>query len=308
MLLRREQGGEPDDELQVVNAGSAAPAYRHVHVAAAHLRAREARAAETEAPPDEGFALAGIALSIDGKRIVEGVSASIRSNRIYGLIGPNGSGKTSLLRIMARHLAPTSGGIRYRDRRLDAWPARSFAREVAYLPQQLPMGQQLTVKELVGLGRYPWHGPFRRQTKEDRSAVDAAMHITAVDGFAGQLVDTLSGGERQRAWVAMMVAQAGRFLLLDEPTSALDIAHQAHLLELLQEVARLRELGIVMAFHDINIAARFCDEVLAMKEGRVVARGTPAEIIRGDLLSRLYDIEMATLPHPETQRPIGFIR
>jgi iron-chelate-transporting ATPase len=115
-------------------------------------------------------------------------------------------------------------------------------------------------------------------------------------------------GERQRAWVSMMVAQAGHFLLLDEPTSALDIAHQAQLLELLREAARARGLGIIMAFHDINIAARFCDEVLAMKNGVLVSSGTPEEIIRGDILSHLYDIEMATLPHPDTARPIGFIR
>lgn len=264
--------------------------------------------ASRSAGRQDGFALAGVSFKIAGKPIVRDVTARFEADRIYGLIGPNGSGKTSLMRLLARHYRPSSGAISYRSEPLFGWSARGFGREVAYVPQQLPAGQQLTVRELVALGRYPWHGPFRRQSDEDRAAVADAMRITAVEEFADRLVDTLSGGERQRAWVAMMVAQAGHFLLLDEPTSALDIAHQAHLLELLHEVARAKKLGIVMAFHDINIAARFCDEVLAMKAGSLIASGPPEEIISGDILSRLYDIEMATLPHPESSRPIGFIR
>jgi ferric hydroxamate transport system ATP-binding protein len=191
---------------------------------------------------------------------------------------------------------------------LSSWSARGFAREVAYLPQNLPSSQQLTVKELVALGRYPWHGPFRRMDASDREAVAQALGIADLAGLENRLVDTLSGGERQRAWAAMMVAQAGRFLILDEPTSALDIAHQAHLLELVQDIARARSLGIIMAFHDINIASRFCDEVLAMRGGTMVANGTPDEIVRADVLTDLYGIAMSTMPHPETQRPIGFIR
>jgi iron complex transport system ATP-binding protein len=255
-----------------------------------------------------GFTLSGAGLEIDGRQIVAPLDLDMRPNRIYGLIGPNGSGKSSLLRMMTRQVAPSSGDIRYGGRALDGWTSRALAREVAYLPQQLPSGQQLTVGELVALGRYPWHGPFRRLSSEDRDSVAEAIRITALGDLESRLVDTLSGGERQRAWVAMMVAQAGRFLILDEPTSALDIGHQAHLLEVLREVADTRGLGIVMAFHDINIAASFCDEVLAMRDGLLVAAGAPEEIVTDDVLSALYGVAMRTIPHPETQRPIGFIR
>lgn len=255
-----------------------------------------------------GFALSGASLAIGGRRIVAPLDLELRPNRIYGLIGPNGSGKSSLLRMVTRQVPPSSGEIRYQGAPLDDWTSRAFAREVAYLPQQLPAGQQLTVGELVALGRYPWHGPFRRLSSKDRESVAEAIGIADLGELEGRLVDTLSGGERQRAWVAMMVAQAGRFLMLDEPTSALDIGHQAHLLEVLHEVAAARGLGIVMAFHDINIAASFCDEVLAMRDGVLVAAGTPADIITDEVLSSLYGVPMRTMPHPETQRPIGFIR
>lgn len=257
---------------------------------------------------DSAFVLSGAGLEIGGRQIVQPLDLRIGTNRIYGLIGPNGSGKTSLLRILARHHEATSGEVRYRGQPISEWNARAFAREVAYVPQQLPAGQHLTVRELVALGRYPWHGPFRRMDETDRASVDEALRIADLSSFERRHVDTLSGGERQRAWVAMMVAQAGRFLILDEPTSALDIAHQAHLLDVLQAVARERGLGIVMSFHDINIASRFCDEVLAMKDGTLVASGAPDKIVRTEILSHLYGIAMETMPHPYSSRPIGFIR
>lgn len=254
------------------------------------------------------FTLDNVGLTIGPARILSGITKRFEANRIYGLIGPNGAGKTSLVRILARHHEPSEGRVHYEGRPLGEWAARAFACSVAHMPQQLPSSQQLCVKDLVALGRYPWHGPFRRKSSADQAAIEEAMRVADVADFADRLVDTLSGGERQRVWVAMMVAQAGRFLLLDEPTAALDIAHQAHLLELLRGVARARRLGIVMAFHDINIAATFCDEVLAMKNGKLIASGTPAEIITPEILSAVYDIDMATMPHPTTGRPIGFIR
>jgi iron-chelate-transporting ATPase len=144
--------------------------------------------------PTDGFTLSGIGLTIGERQIVRDVTATFRGDRIYGLIGPNGSGKTSLMRILARHHRPTSGTATYRERPLSDWSARGFARDVAYVPQQLPASQQLTVRELVGLGRYPWHGPFRRPTAEDDAAVQDALRVTAIEPFADRLVDTLSGG------------------------------------------------------------------------------------------------------------------
>ena len=254
------------------------------------------------------FDIRDLCYAVGGTPILRGISARFAVGQIYGIIGPNGSGKSSLIRLLARQGEASSGTIHYRGRPLAQWRARDFAREVAHVPQHLPHGQQLTVEELVGLGRYPWLGPFRRPGQEDREIIAAAMKVTAAQHLADRLVDTLSGGERQRAWVAMMIAQAGHFLLLDEPTSALDIAHQTELLALLKAVAAERRLGIVMAFHDLNIASQFCDEVLALKNGALIASGTPDEIIHAEILSDLYGVAMDTLPHPVSGRPIGFIR
>ena len=146
-----------------------------------------------------------------------------------------------------------------------------------------------------------------RFTGDDHAKVEAALAQTDLVLLGERLVDSLSGGERQRAWLAMMLAQDTRCLLLDEPTSALDIAHQVDMLALVHKLSRERGIGVVIVLHDINMAARYCDEIIAMGSGRIVARGTPAEILDSDSLARIYGLPMGILPHPATGAPISYV-
>ena len=193
-----------------------------------------------------------------------------------GLVGHNGSGKSTLVKLLARQEAPTAGAIHFDGQPLGAWRDRAFARAVAYLPQHTPLAPGMLVRELVALGRYPWHGALGRFTNADRDKVAEAMALTDTARYADRFVDTLSGGERQRVWLAMLIAQDAGCLLLDEPTSALDIAHQIEVLSLVRKLSRERGVTVIVVLHEINMAARFCDEIVALREGRLVARGAPA--------------------------------
>lgn len=250
------------------------------------------------------FQIENLTFAVDGRILLHPVTASLERGRVYGLIGHNGSGKSTLLKLLARQQQPTGGSIRYEDRPLDAWNRREFARKVAYLPQQPPSATGLTVRELVGLGRYPWHGPLGRFSEADRAKVEEAMRLTEVAPLAERLVDSLSGGERQGAWMAMLVAQDAACMLLDEPTSALDIGHQ---LQVLRLVRRLAERGpsIVVVLHDVNMAARFCDELIALHTGRLIRRGPCAELMNAEVLQAIYDVPMAVLRHPESGQAVS---
>jgi ferric hydroxamate transport system ATP-binding protein len=258
--------------------------------------------------PVSGWELDRAGFALAGRALLEPLTLQLGAGRVHGLIGPNGSGKSTLLRLLGRQLTPTTGTIRFGGRPVATWGARDFARQVAYLPQALPASDGMTVRELVTLGRYPWHGALGRHGPRDRMAIDAAMSRAGVAGLALRQADSLSGGERQRAWLAMLLAQEARFLLLDEPTSALDLAHQSEILGLISRLARDQGLGVVMVLHDVNMAARHCDAVLALRAGRLVLQGTPADLMRPAVLERLYSVPMGVLPHPATGEPIGYLQ
>lgn len=254
-----------------------------------------------------GFEVENLEFRPNGRAILSGLNASFNCGRIYGIIGPNGAGKSTLMKLLARHLRPTSGKVRFAGDDANGWNSRAFAREVAYLPQSLPTAEHQTVRELVALGRYPWHGPFRKLSSEDRNAVDTALDETGSREHENRLVGTLSGGERQRAWIAMVLAQARHFLLLDEPTSALDLAHQARILALLRDIVDRRGIGVALIVHDLNIAAQFCDRILALRDGRLIASDAPSQIMTPKVLTDLYDIPMEVFAHPADGRPVGYI-
>ena len=197
--------------------------------------------------------------------------------------------------------------MRLNQQPLDSWSSKAFAREVAYLPQQLPAAEGMTVRELVAIGRYPWHGALGRYGAEDRQRVDEAIALVGLKPLASRLVDSLSGGERQRAWIAMLVAQNSRCLLLDEPTSALDIAHQVDVLALIQRLSRERGLTVIAVLHDLNMAARYCDHMVALRHGEMIAQGEPQAIMQGDVLGEIYGIPMGILPHPNGGAPVSFV-
>jgi ferric hydroxamate transport system ATP-binding protein len=254
------------------------------------------------------FELESVSFAVPERRVLGPLTITLGARRVIGLIGHNGSGKSTLVKLLARQQPSSSGVIRFEGKALKDWGDRPFARKVAYLPQAIPPAPGLLVRGLVALGRYPWHGALGRFGETDKEKVTAAMTLTDVEPFADQLVDVLSGGERQRAWLAMLVAQDAQCLLLDEPISALDVAHQVEVLSLVQTLSREAGLGVVVALHDVNMAARYCDEIIALHSGKLIARGTPTEIVTPKQLEAIYGVAMGVMPHPDLQHPISFVR
>lgn len=252
--------------------------------------------------------LEDVGFGVAGKTILQPLTVTLGGRGITGLVGQNGSGKSTLLKILARQQPATRGRVVFDGKPLDAWGDREFAQRVAYLPQHTPLASGLLVRELVALGRYPWHGALGRFSAADRAAVDEALTLTGTDVLADRFVDTLSGGERQRAWFAMLVAQQARVLLLDEPISALDVAHQVAVLRLVRRLSEERGVGVVIVIHEINMAARFCDDIVALKDGRLIAQGPPDTFMTAARLEAIYDVGMGTVPHPDRSGPIAYVR
>lgn len=257
--------------------------------------------------PDTTFSLTDVTFRVPGRTLLHPLSLTFPVGKVTGLIGHNGSGKSTLLKMLGRHQKPSDGEIRLNDSPLDSWKSKAFARQVAYLPQQLPAAEGMTVRELVAIGRYPWHGALGRFGVADRELVEEAISLVGLKPFAHRLVDSLSGGERQRAWIAMLVAQDSRCLLLDEPTSALDIAHQVDVLALIHRLSQERGLTVIAVLHDINMAARYCDNLVALRGGEMIAQGSPAEIMQSETLEQIYGIPMGILPHPSGGSSVSFV-
>lgn len=274
------------------------------------MRRRGWRNAVTMAEADSqtAFDIDAVRFAVGERTLLGPVSLELRRARVYGLIGHNGSGKSTLIKLLARQQPASSGAITFAARPLSQWGARELARALAYLPQTTPAATGLTVRELATLGRYPWHGALGRFGAEDRRHVEQALMLTDMEGFTERLVDELSGGERQRAWLAMLVAQNAGVMLLDEPISALDIAHQVEVLGLVRELSRKRDLCVVVVLHDPNMAARYCDELIALKDGRLLTRGTPSEIMLSDVLKDIFGVEMGVFAHPVTGQPVGYVQ
>lgn len=253
------------------------------------------------------FALDRVTFRVPGRTLLHPLSLTFPTGKVTGLIGHNGSGKSTLLKMLGRHQPPSAGEVLLDGQPLESWGSKAFARKVAYLPQQLPPAEGMTVRELVAIGRYPWHGALGRFGAADREKVEEAIALVGLKPLAHRLVDSLSGGERQRAWIAMLVAQDSRCLLLDEPTSALDIAHQVDVLALVHRLSQQRGLTVIAVLHDINMAARYCDYLVALRGGEMIAQGTPAELMRSDTLEQIYGIPMGILPHPAGAAPVSFV-
>lgn len=256
---------------------------------------------------DATFTLDNASFQVPGRTLLQPLSLTFPPGKVTALIGHNGSGKSTLLKMLGRHQSASTGQVLLNQQPVEHWNSKAFAREVAYLPQQLPAAEGMTVRELVAIGRYPWHGALGRFGQEDRDRVEDAIARVGLNAFAGRLVDSLSGGERQRAWLAMMVAQNSRCLLLDEPTSALDIAHQVEVLALIQTLSRERGLTVIAVLHDINMAARYCDHLVALRQGALIAQGGPEVIMQAEVLGEIYGIPMGILPHPQGGAPVSFV-
>jgi iron complex transport system ATP-binding protein len=252
--------------------------------------------------------LHNVSVTMGEANVLGDVSCSFPAQGVTGLVGQNGSGKSTLLRVLARQQKITTGRVDYEGAALDALPDLQFARRVAYLPQHTPAASGLTVRELVALGRYPWHGALGPFSADDAAHVERALALMNLKDLAERFVESLSGGERQRSWLAMLIAQNARLLLLDEPISALDVAHQIHVLRLIQRIARQQDIGVIVVIHDLNLAARYCDTIIALKRGRLIASGSAADIMTPAALGEIYDVTMNVVETPETGGPIAFVR
>jgi ferric hydroxamate transport system ATP-binding protein len=241
------------------------------------------------------FDVSNLNVQIGDTAILSDISLGFREGEVTGLLGHNGSGKSTLLKILARQLVPSSGDAKLEGKPFRTTGAREFARKVGYLPQHPPGTDGLTVRELVALGRYPWRGPLGRYNTEDHQLIDQAIEDTDLAPFRHRSVDTLSGGERQRAWIAMLLAQQTRCLLLDEPISALDVKHQVETLRLVHRLAAERELTVIVVLHDVDLAARFCDRLVALKSGRLIADGSPRDIMDARTLETIYSVPMGVM-------------
>ncbi|SEK28077.1 ABC transporter ATP-binding protein [Pacificibacter marinus] len=240
------------------------------------------------------FTLENICFDVPGRRLIDGLSLSVGTG-ITALVGRNGSAKSTLLKMLAAQTHPSVGTIQYAGKNLQDWKARDFARDLAFLPQVTPPTEGLLLRELIALGRYPWRGALGRLGPEDHRLIDAAIAQCGLEDKRDQLVDTLSGGERQRGWIAMMLAQGARTLLLDEPISALDVAHQVEVLGLLRDTVRRRGISAVVVLHDVNMAVRFCDHVIALDTGRVTLQGEVRELLDPAALLRIYGVPMQVI-------------
>lgn len=232
-----------------------------------------------------------ISYSVDGKRILEDISFSASPGEIVTIIGPNGCGKSTFLKIMTRLLKADHGTVKFLGRKLSDYSGKELARQMAILPQTKKTPPDMTVEQLVQFGRYPYTGLGGQLKAEDFSAVDDALEKTGMERFRGRAVATLSGGEGQMAWIAMAMAQAPKILFLDEPTTYLDICYQLQVLELIRRLNREFSLTIVMVLHDINQAAAYSDRIFAIKDRSCYAFEKSNKIFTDAMFRDVFSVE-----------------
>ncbi|MFD3946153.1 ABC transporter ATP-binding protein [Streptomyces sp. NPDC058579] len=225
--------------------------------------------------------------SVAGTQVVREVSADIAPGETVGLLGPNGSGKSSLLRCLAGLRAPDAGTVRYDGESVRDWSARRIARQVAFVEQDSGADSDLRVADVVGLGRTPFRDRWRGPDAGDRAVVAAALERVGLTALADRSWKALSGGERQRAHIARALAQQPYALLLDEPTNHLDVKHQLELMELLTGT----DQTVLVALHDLSLAARYCDRLLLVHHGRLIASGTPTAVLTAERLAEVFEVD-----------------
>ncbi|QEV99931.1 ABC transporter ATP-binding protein [Microbacterium caowuchunii] len=246
----------------------------------------------------------GLAAGYPDRRVIEQLDLDVAPGRVTIIIGANASGKSTLLSTLARLLPPLGGAVTIDEVDIRTVPRRALARRLGILPQQPTAPDGLRVGDLVSRGRYPHRGLLGRWTDADQEAVDAAMLATGLTDLADRAVGELSGGQRQRAWVAMALAQDPRILLLDEPTTFLDLSHQLEVLDLVRRLNRVRGTTVVAVLHDLNLAARYADDLVVMAEGGILAQGRPADVLTAEVLRVAFGLEALVMPDPLTGTPL----
>jgi iron complex transport system ATP-binding protein len=243
----------------------------------------------------------GVTIDVASTFACRGISVTIRSGEVLGVIGPNGSGKSTLLRSVYRVLRPSQGTIDSDDRDIWGMDPRQLAREMAVVVQEPEAEFDFTAAEVVMMGRSPHKGTFARETDEDRRLVAASLHRVGMDGVGERMFSTLSGGEKQRVLIARALAQQARALVLDEPTNHLDLRYQIEILELIRSL----RVTAVVAVHDINLAASYCDTILVMAAGEAVAGGPASDVLEPALLTRVFGVGVRSF-RPEPGREVFY--
>jgi iron complex transport system ATP-binding protein len=250
------------------------------------------------------LAAQSLTLSYGDRTIVDDMDLQVPPGRITAIVGPNGCGKSTLLRALARLMTPRSGQVILDGRELHGRPTKEIARTLGLLPQSPVAPEGIAVADLVGRGRHPHQKLLARWSQHDYDVVAQSLEATGTADLADRSVDELSGGQRQRVWIAMALAQETDILLLDEPTTFLDVAHQVEVLDLLTDLNRNRGTTIVMVLHDMNLAARYADHMFALRDGRLVADGTPQQVMTSELIREVFELDALVIPDPVSGAPI----
>ena len=250
------------------------------------------------------IAVRGFCFRLGQKQILRDVTFSVRRGEYLSIVGPNGAGKTTLLKCLDRIIGGGDGQIEILGRPLASYRQKELARHMSYVPQADGRVFPFTVEQFVTMGRYPYLSPFTSVSREDHQAVRDALQQTGTLEFADRLLDTLSGGERQKVYVAAALAQGASILLLDEPTTFLDYRHQAEIRGLLARANRDSGATVVAVTHDVNTAALESDRIVALRDGTVVFCGTPSELMRPDVLKKIYDTPLLLTQHPSVLLPV----
>ena len=245
-----------------------------------------------------------VTLGYGDRAVVSELDLSVPDERVTVVVGPNACGKSTLLRGMARLLRPTSGAVLLDGEVIHRQSTRHVARTLGLLPQNPVAPEGVTVVDLVGRGRHPHQGRFRRWSGADERAVAEALELTGTTELSDRVVDELSGGQRQRVWIAMALAQDTDLLLLDEPTTYLDIAHQVEMLDLLADLNHRRGTTVVMVLHDLNLSARYAHHLVVLKAGRIVAEGTPAEVVTEEAVRDAFGLDSRVILDPVSHTPL----
>ncbi|WP_340014774.1 ABC transporter ATP-binding protein [Paenibacillus sp. FSL K6-1318] len=243
-------------------------------------------------------------IAYEERLIVEDLNIQIPQGKITALVGANGSGKSTILKTMARIMAPKAGSVLLDGKSIHKQSTREVAKQLAILPQNPTAPEGLTVTELVSYGRFPYQKGFGSMRPEDKRMIEWAIEVTAMTEFHDRPIDQLSGGQRQRAWIAMALAQETDILFLDEPTTFLDMAHQLEVLQLLEQLNATANRTIVMVVHDLNHASRYAHHMIGIKKGKAIAHGSPVEVMNTDVLREVFNIEADIVTDPRSGVPL----
>lgn len=242
------------------------------------------------------------------KTIIDDINLDIKKGKIYSIIGPNGCGKTTLMKAISRSIKPKHGQVLLYEKNIFKMKTKYVAKKIAVLSQNNNSLSDITVRELVGYGRFAHKEWWKGMEEDDKSVVDWAIEKTNLQDFQNRKINTLSGGERQRAWIAMSIAQKPEVLLLDEPTTYLDISHQLDIMELISRINEEEGITIVMVLHDINHAARYSDELVVIKDQNIFEKGDPWTILEGNVLKDVFRVEAEISCDKDTNKPIYYAK